>query len=490
MGGSLLERMRSGSDSTAMQVLIALVLISFVGWWGQPSGDVSRTVAVVNGERILQSERDRLYQSARQRQEARVGHSLSDPEQKQLLESVRNDLIEGEVVLQEARRLGLAVSDTEVARSLLDIAFLRGEDGKFDRDLYERYLKRLRMNEPAFEETLREDLLRQKLRNLVFMGANVSEPAIREAWREASTRIEVEFVRLRPSLFDADVAITAESRTAWLAENEEQAKEAYERDLERLYNHPEMVRTHMVLLTVKEDGEKTADLALRLEKLRSEIDAGADFEALARRWSEDPTASLGGDQGARPVPQLPSEVATALADVKPGEVSRVILTPTDVRLYRLDDRTAAKVDAFEEARDAIADRLIKAEQTPGLAASAAEAIHAKWRDSGAPPQDLLDARSLVVANTGPIPLQNQGNPFAPPERLLGDASRARPGDLLPEVYEANGVLWVARLSSRIEADFAQYEAKKAEVRGEFLMQRRVAFYQDWLEGTKAKAHIE
>jgi peptidyl-prolyl cis-trans isomerase D len=490
MGASLLERMRSGSDSTFMQVLIALVMISFLGWWGHPKGETSRTVAVVNGERILEPEYQRQYRYAAQMQEMRARHSLSDAEQKMLADQVRQDLIEGEVVLQEARSLGLTVSDTEVARGLLAQQGFRGKDGKFDPELYQAYLKRQKLTEGAFEETIRETLLREKLRNLVFMGANVSEPAIREAWKESATRIDLEYVRVRAGIFDPDVQITPESRAQWLTENAEQAQEAYDRDKQRLYDHPEMVRTHMILLGLKDDGNKSADLAARLEKLRAELAGGADFGELARRWSEDPTASLGGDQGARPVPQLPAEAASALADVAPGGISRVVLTATDVRLYRLDERTPAKVDTFEEVRDAIADRLIRAEQTPALAAAAAEAIHAKWKETGTPPTDLLEARSLVLSNTGPIPLQNQGSPFAPPDRMLGDASRAQPGDLLPEVYESNGVLWIGRLASRTEADMAEYEAKKDQLRGEFLMQRRVAFYQDWLEGAKARAKIE
>nr|MBA2319710.1 SurA N-terminal domain-containing protein [Deltaproteobacteria bacterium] len=410
MGSSLLERMRSGSDSTFMQVLIALVLISFLGWAGQPAGDTSRTVAVVNGKRILEAEFGRQYRNAAQMQEARMGRAMSDAEQNQLSDQVRQDLIEGEVVLQEARRLGLSVSDTEVARQLLQIQFLRGENGKFDREIYERYLKRLKMNEAAFQEEIRADLLRKKLRELVFMGANVSEPAILEAWKEANTRIDVEYVRIRAGQFDADVVITPESRTEWLEINQEQVQETYERDLERLYDHPERLRAHVIVLTVhddgvRDDGLKSADLAARLEKLRDALAGGADFEALARRWSEDATASVGGDLGLRPVPQLPVEAASALAEVQPGGISRVVVTAKDVRLYRLDERIPAKIDTLDEVRDDIADRLIRAEGTPALAAAAAEAILARWKETGAPPEDLLAARNLTVASTGPIPLE-------------------------------------------------------------------------------------
>lgn len=490
MGQSLLEKMRAGSDSTFMQVLIALVMLSFLGWSGRGMGDRSTTVATVNGTRILDVDYGRAFQREAQGAEMQYGRALSDAEQKMLGEQVKQRLIEDEVVLQEAKRLGLEVSDTEVARQLLAIQPFRGPDGKFSNDLYQKFLKRNRYTQAKFELELRENLLRDKLRQLVYMGANASEPAIRAAWTAANTKHDIEYVRVRAGLFDDDVQITPEELATWSKENEGQIKETYDRDFERLYNHPETVRVRMIRLAVREDGVPAADLAARLEGLRAQLEGGADFDVLARTWSEDPSAATGGDMGERPVPQLPVEVAEAVRGLEPGKLSPVISTVGDVRLYRLEARTAARVDPLESVRDAIATRLIKSERTPTLAAEFADALLAKWRETGSLPQDMLDAQQLISSRTGPITAENAGGPFSPPEKMLADAGRAKPGDILPEVYETSGILWIGRLAERQEADLSEFEANKAQIRDQYLARARMAFYTDWVAAQKAVATIE
>ncbi len=490
MGQSLLEKMRAGSDSTFMQVLIALVMLSFLGWTGAGRGDRSTTVATVNGTRIIDADYNRMLRQEAQRAEMQYGRALSDPEQKMLADQVKQRLIEDEVVLQEAQRLGLEVSDTEVARQLLDIQPFRGPDGKFSTELYQKFLKRNQFTQTKFELDMRETLLREKLRQLVYMGANVSEPAMRAAWITANTKYDLEYVRVRAGLFDDDVQVTPEELATWVKENEGQVKETYDRDFQRLYDHPETVRVRMIRLAVREDGATVADLTARLEGIAKELAGGADFDLLAKTWSEDPSAANGGDMGERPVPQLPADVVAAVKPLEPGKLSPVVATATDVRLYRLESRTAARVDALESVRDAIATRLIKGERTPIMAGEFADAALAKWRETGAVPQDLLDAQQLVSARTGPITAESAGGPFSPPAKMLGDAGRAKPGDVLPEVYETNGILWIGRLAERQEADITEFDANKEQIRDQYLAQARSGFYTDWVAAQKATAKIE
>jgi hypothetical protein len=89
---SVLEQMRSGSDSTGMQFMMALVVLSFVGWYAMPTGDMTNVVAEVNGEKIMGTEWGRLYRQTERRQEVMRGGTLSDQEQKLLGDSVKQTL--------------------------------------------------------------------------------------------------------------------------------------------------------------------------------------------------------------------------------------------------------------------------------------------------------------------------------------------------------------------------------------------------------------
>lgn len=487
----VLEQMRSGSDSTFMQVVFALIIVAFVGLYVQPQGDRSGVVATVNGVKIMDTAYSRAYRNELRRIEVQSGRTLSDAEQRQVGEQVRQRLIENEVLLQEARRLGLEVSDSEVARQLLNLPFLRDAQGKFSADQYAKFLKRQQFTKADFEETLREDLLRGKLQQLVYMGASISEPAMRQAFVESETRVDLQVVRIRPATFEAQVTPTAEERAAWLTENDALVKETYDRDFERLYNHPEQVRLRMIRLATTLEGPPLADLVPRLNALRAELEAGADFETLAKRWSEDPSAAQGGDLGLRAVGTLATEVAQAVEGIPAGGLTRVFTTEADARLIKVEERVPPKVDTLEEVRDAIADRLIRDEKVPLLAASfAEEQLLPKWKETGEVPQELLDANGQQARDTGPIPTQNAGNPFSPPQALLDDARTAEVGTVLPEVYEEGGVLYVAKLTARVDPDLTLFETEKDTIRESILAGRRDAFYQAWVADLKSQATIE
>ena len=117
---SVLEKLRTGSDSTIMQVVFAAVVISFVGWGvGNKGGSQTDTVATVNGEAITGIDFAREYRAEEQRASQRSQGGLTDDMRAELREKVTESLIRKHALAQEARRLGLEVSAAEIAQSLL-----------------------------------------------------------------------------------------------------------------------------------------------------------------------------------------------------------------------------------------------------------------------------------------------------------------------------------------------------------------------------------
>jgi peptidyl-prolyl cis-trans isomerase D len=488
---SILDKMRSGTDSTLMQIVLGLVLISFVAWSGAPDGDKSGVIAKVNGRPILGTTYQRSLSIAERNREAGMQRALTESEQVGLREEVKQRLIEELVVRQEAERLGLEISDTEVLRDLLAVSAFQNEEGKFDRDVYLNTLRRMGYNESDYEEERRFALLREKTRQLVQLGGSVSEPALKDAFVQSNTRIDIEYVRVTPMRFIEDVDVSEAVLQTFVSENKEQIEAVYQADFDRLYNLPEKVSLRVIRLGLGEEGQGLAALQPRMDDLRRQLDGGADFSQLATRWSEDPSAAKGGDLGVVPVPQLDSVIADAVALLEPGQVSTVLADADQVRIVKLEERVPARVIPVEEVQADIAKKLVRDDQAPDLATAFAERLLAAWKDgAGVVPEAMLAEQGLSTAQTGPIGMVGDGSPYSPPAELLADAGKAAPGDVLPRVYENEKVYWVAKLSTRTEADLALFEDEKDTIREEVLVAKRAAVFDAWVTDAVSRADVE
>jgi peptidyl-prolyl cis-trans isomerase D len=474
-----------------MQIIVAMAVIAFMFWGVGPQGDTTAAVVSVNGTKIMDTQFRRAYSNAERYREDAYGRVLSDPEKEQLRQQVQDQLVESEVIRQEAENLGLVVSDSEVAKQVAAIPAFQAENGVLDIDLYTRYLKRIGYTRSAYEERRRDDLLREKLRQLIYMGATVSEPVVRDSYVEENTKLDLQTVRVRPTMFYSKIEVTAEDAATWLAENGDKAKEIYNRDFERLYNHPEEVQVSLIRLAIMTDGEGAAELLPRMRKIKEELDGGADFVELARKWSEDRSVVKDGDLGMRPLSRFDSNEIDVLRDLEIGSLSRVLPSETEIKLFRLDARKEATVALLEDVKLDIAKQALKEERAPSLAAELAEEqLLKEWLEAGDVPTAVLDENGLVATGTGLISAKPTGGPFEPPIEMLKAARVAGVGEVLNEVYEADGVLWLGALSQRVEADMEQYERDKDQIRESVLAERRAAFFQGWVADAIDRAEVQ
>ncbi|MFT4623558.1 MAG: hypothetical protein ACI8PZ_002214 [Myxococcota bacterium] len=488
---SVLEQLRSGSDSSFMQVVMFVVILSFIFWYASPQGDIAGIVVEVNGEKIMTTDYNREFRNIQRYEESRLQRSLSDEEQQQLGETVKDILVDRELIRQAALEIGVVVSDDEVAHRIITDRANQDSDGKFDPKLFERQLKYSQLTRDDFDARMREQIRREKVQALVQLGTTVSEPVIRRAWEEANTRVALEYVAIRQFAFLGDVAITEEERAAWLNENEVMAQERYDADFQLRYNHPEQVRLSMIELTQREDGPRIDALKAKLQTVADAISEGADFAEMARRWSEDATATIGGDRGVRAVAQLDPKDVEVLEGVPAGSLTRVfVLGGTKVRLYRVDERIEAKVDVFEDVKGSIADQVITQERLPALAVAYAEGtVLPAWKEAAAPPTDVLASKGLSAQNTGLIPIRGGPGLARPPEGMLTAAETLDVGSVFPEVYEKDGTYWVGQLKERSEPDESQFDSQKETLREQALEQRRRSFFSAWVEDRKVASTI-
>jgi peptidyl-prolyl cis-trans isomerase SurA len=95
----------------------------------------------------------------------------------------------------------------------------------------------------------------------------------------------------------------------------------------------------------------------KIESIQGELQSGADFADLARRYSEDPgTAAEGGDVGCFGPGQVAPEFEAAARQLKPGQVSPPVLTQYGYHLIRLREQRETELCASHVLVRAVATR--------------------------------------------------------------------------------------------------------------------------------------
>jgi len=125
------------------------------------------------------------------------------------------------------------------------------------------------------------------------------------------------------------------------AETEDRLKTRYQ---ELLKEKPAQDEVHARHILVKTETEAKSVIA--------ELDKGADFATLAKKYSTDPGAESGGDLGYFGHDDMVKEFADAAFALSPGQYSKTpVKTEFGWHVIKVEDRRTGKPPSYEEARD-------------------------------------------------------------------------------------------------------------------------------------------
>ncbi|MCK6519017.1 SurA N-terminal domain-containing protein [Myxococcota bacterium] len=481
---SVLDKMRNSSDSFPVQALFAVVIASFVVWGVGGQGSTTAPVAEVDGQAITDVEFARAMRLATSRER----QALDAEAQAALQQRVLTQLIQDMLVLEEAKRLGIEVSDDEIKRSIARI--FKGDDGKYSKEQYETYLTRTGTSASSFERQLYEDMLRSKVMAIVAQGARVSEQEVKRRFIEQETRLTLVYTRIPAAAFYPAIDIPQAELDAFIASSADRIKTTYDAQFDRRFNDPRKATLRTILLRTDLPGVSKEDVKVRLEAVRAQLVAGGDFAEAARRWSEDLTAVNGGDLGVQADSQLDPAVTDAVFAVGAGQLTQIVETSRGYQLFLVEAVTDAKVTSLEEATPILAAELIKADRAPALAKTFSEELLAAWKAEGRPPLALIASKGLLPETAEDVTLTDpQVRGLGVAVELIADVKNVQAGAVLPEVYTIGEDLVIAQVTSRAEPTEAEVNAQAGTVRARMQAMARMELIQAWQTDLVAQADV-
>lgn len=386
----MLQAIKERAQGWVAWAIVILISIPFALWGIQSYMGVggAPTVAKVNGNEITERQLDRNVQRARMRLRERLGAAY-DPDlfdTAQLRQQVREQMIRDAVLLDASYDMGLRVSDQAVRAAILaEPAFQ--SDGAFDKATYERVLRLQGLTPTSYEEQLRQSLLSTQLARAVTRSGFTTDAELAAATRLLRQQRDIAYLVLPQARYMPEEPPTEDEIRAYYEDNpaqfespervklsyivldadalgagdvsEDALRDAYEQRLEEFTTPQERAIRH-ILLTVPagaDDAEAQAVKA-RAAALKDEIQAGADFAAVAAEHSEDPgSADQGGDLGMVSRGIMDPAFEQAAFDLEPGVVSEPVRSRFGYHLVEVTDIQGGEPKPFEEVRDELAREL-------------------------------------------------------------------------------------------------------------------------------------
>ncbi|AIF81822.1 parvulin-like peptidyl-prolyl isomerase [endosymbiont of Acanthamoeba sp. UWC8] len=375
----MLSFLRNSLQSAAIKALMILLALTFILWGvGDMLGGGSNEPYVfkVGNQEFTQSMWKETVSKQIQHLSQTYGQQLTEEDLKgsEFFKNLLEQLTNKAVLSQEAKRLGILVSDEMVKYDIASHPSFQDGTGKFNKEIFDNTLRSMGITEDKFINTLKEDVA---VNNLVqpFMSFNLPSPQfIEQVNLIANSEREIELYEIdgnkitlskQPSeeelqeIFDKNQNefSTPETREVsyftFNIKNVEQKVELSDQELEAQYKSKIFLFTQPEKRTISQLIFKDMDTALeakkRVEGGEKLAAVGKSLKAINQETSIGTLTREGFDK----------EIGDAIFTTSEGKISMPIQSPMGIHLFEINKIIPQKVLTFEEAKPTLRTQLIE-----------------------------------------------------------------------------------------------------------------------------------
>ncbi|MCC6898312.1 MAG: SurA N-terminal domain-containing protein [Polyangiaceae bacterium] len=378
-----------------------------------------------------------------------------------LRKTVMDGFVERELLLKEAERLGVSVSEEELDKELsagrvrislpyhqmgwlgyslgINEEMVRllqvtsSQTKEFDYKVYERAVRNATNRSPKeFKEMQRREVVAQRMRDLVRSRVRVSEAEAYTQWERERSKAIARVVSV-PREWFAKWVVDASDATVddWAVKNEKHVEDAWKQAQANW--KPECPLVSEVVASVEEEaGDATkTEQRQKVQAALDRIKKGEAFDSVARATSEGSAAEVGGEVGCLTEGYGPGakELLEAAKNLKPGQVSEVIESKRGFHVIKLHGVLAEK-DVEKLGKRATARRLA----VPAMATELAKEFSDKLIEKAKAGEKLEDAaKALALEYAERRPAQKPAAAAAAPAPAKATEPPAMEDPLRPKV---------------------------------------------------------
>lgn len=510
----MLEKFRSYAQTKAAKIILALILVPFAlfgidSYLNQAGNNLS--IAKVNGYKIALPEYNRAIENVRNRimsEGKKVDPAMFDSFE--FKESVIDGLITKQLLNNDIKKSRFRITDQQLSQYIIGMPEFQ-KDGKFSQEIYDKVLQNNQLTPKKFEESIRNDLLIQQVRDGLQKLTFIPPNNLAETLKATSQQREISVAEFKTKEYMTKANIAEKDMQAFYDQNkskflapeqvkaefvvfslanilptinvtEDEIKSFFKANADKYQNQQQREASHILIAASKNAPPvEKAKAKAKAEDVLNQIRKNPkQFEELAKKYSQDPeSAKKGGDLGSFGRGMMVKPFDDAVFSMKVNEISNIVESDFGYHIIKLT-KIIGEGGGFDAMRPQIKAELIYQKGQEKFAALAEEFSNKVYEQSSS--LDAVSKRfNLPIQKTDWIS-RNDSDKFFKNEALMSalyskesikdhrntEAIEVTPNNLISARvvdYKAQSTKPFADVRKNIE-DYLKFESAKKMVASE------------------------
>ena len=510
----MLEKFRSYAQTKAAKIILALILVPFAlfgidSYLNQAGNNLS--IAKVNGYKIALPEYNRAIENVRNRimsEGKKVDPAMFDSFE--FKESIIDGLITKQLLNNDIKKSKFKITDQQLSQYIIGMPEFQ-KDGKFSQEIYDKVLQNNQLTPKKFEESIRNDLLIQQVRDGLQKLTFIPPNNLAETLKATSQQREISIAEFKTKEYMTKANIAEKDMQAFYDQNkskflapeqvkaefvvfslanilptinvtEDEIKSFFKANADKYQNQQQREASHILIAASKNapPAEKAKAKAKAEDVLNQVRKNPKQFEELATKYSQDPeSAKKGGDLGSFGRGMMVKPFDDAVFSMKVNEISNIVESDFGYHIIKLT-KIIGEGGGFDAMRPQIKAELIYQKGQEKFAALAEEFSNKVYEQSSS--LDAVSKRfNLPIQKTDWIS-RNDSDKFFKNEALMSalysnesiknhrntEAIEVTPNNLISARvvdYKAQSTKPFADVRKNIE-DYLKFESAKKMVASE------------------------
>jgi peptidyl-prolyl cis-trans isomerase D len=358
-------------------VVLGAIGATFIFWGGSNSLDFSgpskSDAAEVNGEEIPASKATQAWAQTQNRWSQQFGTEIPAEQRAKIQDNILDNLILQKLVELRLDDEQYRVSESKVLADIQNIPAFKGIDGKYDANQARSVLRSNNMTEHELVRQTRTQLLTDQLQQGIGGSYFLTRAEAQRLYNLENEEREVQYVGFTPDNFagaepiaegeiqtyyakNGDRFMTTESVALEYAElrleqlatqvipTEDDLKKLYE-DNRASYVLEERRRMRLIVIALNPDDDAAAQK--KAESVLAEARAGKDFAELAKKYSVDPSATVGGEIDFVEKTAFVGPIGDTLFAMKLGDIAGPVKSQYGYYILKLEGIQPAESKPYE-----------------------------------------------------------------------------------------------------------------------------------------------